>query len=31
LTTKPAIHEAVSTIGTGRLLGVVLNNSAASV
>jgi protein-tyrosine kinase len=29
VTIKPAIQEAVSTIGTGKLLGVVLNNSAA--
>jgi protein-tyrosine kinase len=28
-TTRPAIQEAVSTIGTGRLLGVLLNGAAA--
>jgi hypothetical protein len=28
VTTKPAIQEAVGTIGAGKLLGVVLNGSA---
>jgi len=28
-TTKPAIHEAVATIGPERLLGIVLNDTAA--
>jgi capsular exopolysaccharide synthesis family protein len=27
VTTKPAIHEAVTTIGAGKLLGVVLNDT----
>jgi hypothetical protein len=30
VTTKPAIQEAVATIGDGKLLGVVLNGSANS-
>jgi protein-tyrosine kinase len=29
LTTKPAIHDAVASIGQARLLGIVLNDSAA--
>jgi hypothetical protein len=28
-TTRPAIQEAVSTIGSSHLLGIVLNDSAA--
>lgn len=30
VTTKPAIQEAVATIGQGKLLGVVLNSAAAA-
>jgi len=30
ITTKPAIHEAATTIGASKLLGVVLNGAAAA-
>jgi hypothetical protein len=30
VTTKPAIQDAVSTIGPDRVLGVVLNGTAAA-